>query len=248
MGTGTQQSLHLRQLSQVAVAVLHARPGAPVDFPEIDIVPQPQHEVGVGSRNRVEDAVAAAIGLARPVVFRLVDEAAGSDRHGEGWRVKAVLPQRLGLEPEGVRVDALGDGLTVEDDLISVGGARFEAAEIKGGGVGRSGARSEAGSGECRIHHGHRRGRSALDEGGPGGFGLNPDARIAQTHVAHHGLARELGEEGTRDNQQEQGEQQAGHVKKGQVPSSEPTPFPKVDLQEFSVSRRSRRLRWQGRP
>jgi len=234
MGTGTQQSLHLRQLSQVAVAVLHARPGAPVDFPEIDIVPQPQHEVGVGSRNRVEDAVAAAIGRAGPVVFRLVDEAAGSDRHGEGRRVKAVLPQRLGLEPEGVRVDALGDGLTVEDDLISVGGARFEAAEIKGGGVGRSGRKflrqAPENVGSITDIGGSR---SALDEGGPGGFGLNPDARIAQTHVAHHGLARELGEEGTRDNQQEQGEQQAGHVKKGRVPSSEPTPFPKVDLRNF---------------
>ena len=32
-----------------------------------------------------------------------------------------------------------GDGLTVEDDLVSVGGPGFEAAEIESGGVRRSG-------------------------------------------------------------------------------------------------------------
>ena len=51
--------------------------------------------------------------------------------------------------------------------------------------------------------------------------------------MADHGLAGELGEEGGRGDQKEQGEQQAGHVKKGQVPSSEPTPFPKVELRIF---------------
>ena len=112
--------------------------------------------------------------------------------------------------------------------------AELRWLSVKGGGVGRSGrevvgqAAEDVGS---IVDIGGL--GSARDEGGSGGFGLDPDARIAQAHVAHHGLARELGEEGTRDNQQKQGEQQAGHVKKGRVPSSEPTPFPKVDLRNF---------------
>ena len=119
----------------MAVAVLHARTRSPVHFPEVDIVAEPQHEVRIGCGNRVEDAVAAAIGRAGPVILGLVDVAAGSDRQGEGRGVEAVLPPRLGLEPEDVRIKAFRGGLTVQDDFVGVGGPGFEAAEVERGGV-----------------------------------------------------------------------------------------------------------------
>ena len=121
----------------MGVAVLHARPRVEIDFAEVDVVPQPQHGIGRGIRDAFEDAVTAPVGLARPVKGRFVDEDTGTDRHGEGRWIEAVLPEGLGCEALEIRVEAGLGPFTIHQHLESVGGARGKSTEVENGGIGR---------------------------------------------------------------------------------------------------------------
>ncbi len=89
---GGEQRLHLRKRAGMSIAMHKSRPAKPIGFPQIGVIPEPQHEVGPLPVNGPENLVVAAIWFAGAVVGRLIDIGATAECYFESGWIGAVFP------------------------------------------------------------------------------------------------------------------------------------------------------------
>ena len=162
------------------VAVYHARARVPVRFPEINVIPQPEHGVRVAVVNGRHDLVFAAVGRSRAIVFRFIHIETTADSQGKIGRIGAKLPQGLGLKPGRIRQF---HRLVIDEQLVIVLLTRFNlVGDLPGRiplffcgcfavGQGFSAGRTRFPISE--LHHGRR-------------FGLHPEQDFFHFAVPQH--------------------------------------------------------------
>ena len=96
-----REPAQLRHRAVRTVAGAHALERGPLRLAEVDVVAEPEHEIGRARRDRVEDPVVAAPGRARPAE-PVVEVGARAERDREVRRLGAVLPKRLRGERPGL--------------------------------------------------------------------------------------------------------------------------------------------------
>ncbi len=186
MVSACKKSLQFGQLSGMAVACVHARNRMPVGFTVVDVVAQPEHEIGPLAGDCVEHLVVAAVGPPGPIVLGLVDIGARAQREGKSRRIAAPLPKRLGAKS---LLERRRDGLAVDQHAVGVLGARFEAGHVDLDRVGG-----------CRLGDNRRRGTGRqfaalgpVAQGYRSGFiGLHPDLDRPHCRMAGHRAGRQF--------------------------------------------------------
>ncbi len=103
VGAG-QESAHVGEGAGVVVAMENAGAGGPIRFPQVDVVPQPEHQIRLFFVNGFEDfVVAPKEGHIAPTVAFCGDEDATAQCHGEIRRLVSgrVAPSFFSLEAQG---------------------------------------------------------------------------------------------------------------------------------------------------
>ncbi len=136
LGRSDEQALQRRKRTLPAIAGRHRCPVELVGRLEVEVVAEPDHQVGGFRRDGVEDPVAAAVGARVPRRLRRGEEEAGAERDRDVGRLLAAAPIRLRADdafaPLAVAVDRVRRALARrepgqpgEHDVV-VAGARLE--------------------------------------------------------------------------------------------------------------------------